>query len=267
MRISQLSRFRIAIAVLPTLLILMGASACNLQFSTGVEAKDTWTRTYKVKEGATVELREPNGRIRVEAGDGSEVTINATKVAKGPSEEAAKAALADMAIKEVATADRVEIDSTSSSSGINFRLSKHVDYDVKMPRTGQLTIKSTNGEIKVIAIAGLVKIEATNGDIELSGMEKGVDVDAVNGRVQVEMASVGDGGVRCKTTNGEIILTVPASAKATIAARVTNGEVRTENLTVQSTESSHRRLDGTIGGGGPEIRLDTMNGEIRIIGK
>jgi DUF4097 and DUF4098 domain-containing protein YvlB len=81
------------------------------------------------------------------------------------------------------------------------------------------------------------------------------------------MASVGDGGVRCKTTNGEIIVTVPASAKATIAARVANGEVRTENLTVQSTESSHRRLDGTIGGGGPEIRLDTMNGEIRIIGK
>ncbi len=267
MRISHLARFRIAIAALPTLLIWMGASGCNLQFSTGVEAKDTWTRTYKVKEGATVELREPNGRIRVEAGDGGEVTINATKVAKGPSEEAAKAALADMVIKDVATADRVEIDSTSSSSGINFRLSKHVDYDVKMPRTGQLTIKSTNGEIKVIAIAGLVKIEATNGDIELTGMEKGVDVDAVNGRVQVEMASVGDGGVRCKTTNGEIILTVPASAKATIAARVTNGEVRTENLTVQSTESSHRRLDGTIGGGGPEIRLDTMNGEIRIIGK
>ena len=267
MRLPHLSRFRIAIAALPTLLIWMGASACNLQFSTGVEAKDTWTRTYKVKEGATVELREPNGRIRVEAGDGAEVTINATKVAKGPSEEAAKAALADMVIKEVATADRVEIDSTSSSSGISFRLSKHVDYDVKMPRTGRLTIKSANGEIKVIAIAGLVKIEATNGDIELTGMEKGVDVDAVNGRVRVEMASVGDGGVRCKTTNGEIIVTVPASAKATIAARVTNGEVRTENLTVQSTESSHRRLDGTIGGGGPEIRLDTTNGEIRIIGK
>jgi len=267
MRLSHLSRFRIALAALPTLLLWMGASACNLQFSTGVEAKEAWTRTYKVKEGATVELREPNGRIRVEAGDGDEVVVNAMRVVKGPSEEAAKAALADVIIKEVATPDRVEIDSTSSSTGINFRLSRRVDYDVRMPRTGQLTIKSTNGEIRVIAIAGLVKIEAVNGDIELTGMEKGVDVDAVNGRVQVEMASVGDGGVRCKTTNGQIILTLPASAKATFAARVTNGVVHTENLTVQSTESSHRRLDGTIGGGGPEIRLDTMNGEVRIVGK
>ena len=267
MRLSHLSRFRLAIAALPALLICMGAPACNLQFSTGVEAKDTWTRTYKVKEGATVELREPNGRIRVEAGDGDEVVVNATKVVKGPSEEAAKAALADVIIKEVATADRVEIDSTSSSAGISFRLSRRVDYDVRMPRTGQLTIKSTNGEIRVIAIAGFGKIEAVNGDIELTGMEKGVDVDAVNGRVQVEMAAIGDGGVRCKTTNGQIILTLPASAKATLAARVTNGVVHTENLTVQSTESSHRRLDGTIGGGGPEIRLDTMNGEVRIVGK
>jgi len=267
MRISHLSRFRIATAALPTLLIWMGASACNLQFSTGVEAKDSWTRTYKVKEGATVELREPNGRIRVEAGDGDEVVVNATKVVKGPSEEAAKAALADVIIKEVATPDRVEIDSSSSSSGINFRLSKHVDYDVKMPKTGKLTIKTTNGEIKVIAIAGFVKVDTVNGDIELIGIEKGAEVEAVNGRVQIEMASVGDGGVRCKTTNGQIILTVPTSAKATFAARVANGVVHTENLTVQSTESSQRRLDGTIGGGGPEIRLDTTNGEVRIVGK
>jgi DUF4097 and DUF4098 domain-containing protein YvlB len=245
----------------------MAVSACNLQFSTGVEAKDTWTRTYKVKEGATLELREPNGRIRVEAGSSDEVVVNATRVVKGPSEEAAKAALAEITIKEVATADRVEIDSSASAAGISFRLSRHVDYDIKMPRTGQLTIKSANGEITVKAIAGFVKIEADNGDIELTGVEKGVDVNTVNGRVRVELASVGDGGVRCKTVNGQIILTVPAAAKANIEAHVTNGIVHTENLNVQSTASSQRRLDGTIGGGGPEIRLDTTNGEVRIVGK
>ena len=260
-------RSRAALAALQILLVSAGTSACNLHFSTGVEAKEAWTRTYKVKAGATVELREANGRIRVEAADGDEVAINATRVVKGPSEEAAKAALADVVIKEAATEDRVEIDSTASSAGLSFRLSRRVDYDVKMPRTGNLTIKTTNGEIRVNAIAGFVKIETVNGDIELTGIEKGVDVNAVNGRVQVELASVGEGGVRCKTTNGQIILTVPTSAKASIVARVTNGVVNTENLNLQSTESSHRRLDATIGGGGPEIRLDTTNGEVRIVGK
>jgi hypothetical protein len=267
MRFPHSFRSRAVLAALQVALLSAGASACNLQFSTGVEAKEAWTRSYKVKAGATVELREANGRIRVEAGDGDEVAINATRVVKGPSEEAAKAALADVVIKEVVTADRVEIDSTAASSGVSFRLSRRVDYDVTMPKTGHLTIKTTNGEIRVNAIAGFVKIETVNGDIELTGVEKGVEVTAVNGRVQVEMASIGDGGVRCKTTNGQIILTVPASAKANITARVTNGVVNTENLSIQSSESSHRRLDGTIGGGGPEIRLDTTNGEVRIVGK
>ena len=70
----------------------------------------------------------------------------------------------------------------------------------------------------------------------------------------------------CKTTNGEIEVGVPASGKATIAARVTNGAVEVEDLNVQTTEKTYRRLDATIGGGGPEIRLDTTNGVIRIVG-
>ncbi|HXT70698.1 MAG TPA: DUF4097 family beta strand repeat-containing protein [Vicinamibacterales bacterium] len=266
MRILSSSRARHTAAALAILAIGAAVSACGIEFSTGVEAKEAWTRTYKVKPGATVELREPNGRIRVEATDGDEVAINATRVAKGPSDEAAKAALADVKISENASADRVEIDS-NSAAGFSFRVSKRVDYDVKMPRNGQLTIKNTNGEIRVISVAGFVKIETTNGDIELTGIEKGADVSATNGRVQIELASVGDGGVRCKTTNGQIIVTVPANAKANIAARVINGIVHTENLEVKSTDSSQRRLDATIGGGGPEIRLETTNGEVRIVGK
>ena len=246
---------------------LAAVSACNLHFSTGVEAKDTWTRSYSVKPGATVELRETNGRILVEAVEGDRVDVVATRVAKGPSDEAAKAALASFTIAESATPDRVAIDSTATDGSLSFRLSKRVDYDVKMPRSGNLTVKTTNGEITVRAIAGFVKVETVNGDIELTGLERGADVSAINGRVRLELASVGENGIRCKTTNGQIIVTLPSGAKATLAARVTNGVVHTENLAIQATEESRRRLDATIGGGGPEIRLDTTNGEIRIVGK
>lgn len=266
MRLHSYARAHRVAAALAVLIAGAASSACGLEFGTGVEAKEAWTKTYKVKPGATVELREPNGRIRVEATDGDEVAINATRVAKGPNDEAAKAALADVKINEKATADLVEIES-NSSSGMSFRVSKRVDYDVKMPRNGQLTIRNTNGEIRVISVAGFVKIESTNGDIELTGIEKGAEVTATNGRVQIEMARVGDGGLRCETTNGQIIVTVPAGAKANISASVVNGVVHTENLNIASPESNHRRLDATIGGGGPAIRLSTTNGEVKIVGK
>lgn len=248
-------------------LSLAAASACNLQFSTGVEAKDTWTRQYKVNPGATLELRETNGRIRVETGEGDQIDVAATRIVKGSTEEAAKAALNEFAIHETATADRVEIDSTTQGLQLRLGRQQRVDYDVKLPRGANLTVKTTNGDVTIQAVSGFVKVEAVNGRIVGSSLQQGADVTAINGSVQLGFEKIGEGGVRVKTTNGQIIVSLPADAKATIAARVTNGIVRTENLQIQATEESRRRLDGTIGGGGPEIRLDTTNGEIKIVGK
>jgi hypothetical protein len=60
---------------------------------------------------------------------------------------------------------------------------------------------------------------------------------------------------------------VPASIKARLSARVSNGAITTEGLTVAVAEQSRRRLDGTLGGGGPLIRLETTNGAVQIRGK
>lgn len=268
MRTRPLSRSFSTRAALPLLSVwLVAVSACNVHFSNQVEAKDTWTRSYKVNAGATIELREANGRIRVEAIDGDQVQVQATRVVKASTDEAAKAGLADFKISETASADRVEIDSTTPGLQLTMSHSRRVDYDVKVPRASNLTIKTTNGKVTVQSVAGAVRIEAVNGDISATGLEQGVDVSAVNGRVQLEFAKIGDTGARCKTTNGQIVVTVPANAKATIAARVTNGVIHTENLQMRATEESRRRLDATIGGGGPEIRLETLNGEIRVVGR
>jgi len=267
MRSTSLTRFQ-ALSVAVPLALFVAATGCGVSFDTGVEAKEAWTKTYKVNAGATLELREPNGQIRVSAGEGDQVVVNATRIVKGPTEEAAKKVLADVTIKESGTPDKIEIDSSGPSQGGIFnRLSRRVDYDVTMPRTGQLTIKATNGEITVRSIEGFIKIETTNGDIELTGLSKGADVDATNGRVQIEASAIGEGGIKARTTNGQIIVTIPKSANATLNARVTNGVVETENLSVQSSDSSHRRLEGTIGSGGPEIRLETTNGEVKIRGR
>lgn len=260
---SQLAR-RAAVLLLP--LWVAAASACNLQFSTGVEAKDTWSRTYKVNADATLELKATNGKIRISAIDGDEIQVEATRVAKGATDEAAKAALNDVKITESATADRVALSSATEGLQLNFK-GHRVDYDVKVPRTLQVSIKSVNGDIDVEGVGGFVRIESTNGRIRAHGLGQGADVSLVNGEVKVDFATIGERGLRCKTTNGEVIVTVPVDAKATIAGRVTNGAIQTENLKLQATEDSRRRLDATIGGGGPELRIETLNGEIRIVGR
>jgi hypothetical protein len=71
--------------------------------------------------------------------------------------------------------------------------------------------------------------------------------------------------VKLECTNGGIRLRLPADAKASISARITNGGIETSGLTLDATGAqSRRRLDGRLNGGGPRIDLEGTNGGIRI---
>jgi DUF4097 and DUF4098 domain-containing protein YvlB len=256
------------LAFLPALAV--GAallSACGVHFGTGVEARDTWSRTYTVTAGATLDVRNTNGKISIVAGDGDQVRVEATRVARGATEEAAKAALAGIAITERATADRIELDASQPGLQIALGQSKTVNFEVTLPRTTHVTIKATNGDIELEGVDGTVRVDGTNGRIRARGSAQGVDLTTVNGLIALDLTSVGKDGVRCRTTNGEITVTMPADSKATLAARVTNGQVRTSGLTLAATAESRRRLDATVGGGGPEIRLEATNGAIQVSGR
>jgi DUF4097 and DUF4098 domain-containing protein YvlB len=67
-----------------------------------------------------------------------------------------------------------------------------------------------------------------------------------------------------KTVNGSITLTLPASLSTNLSASTVNGDISTDfPLTVTGTVSRHR-LQGTIGGGGRELSLTTVNGGITL---
>jgi hypothetical protein len=244
--------------------VLLVVTACNIQFGTGIEAADTWTKSYKVSAAATLEILETTGKIHVTGGDGGEIRVTATKHAKASTEEAAKTAAKEVAIKESATADRVSLDSRASGQ-LSIGQSRWVDYDVTVPRGAHVTIKTTNGEVKVRDLGGLLQIEATNGEIDASGLSHGADISAVNGVITLEMTAIGSAGVRCKLVNGEVIVRVPRDTKASVSARITNGQIEVENLDLPRAE--RRRLDAPLNGGGPEIRLEATNGEIRLVGR
>ncbi|HYY93881.1 MAG TPA: DUF4097 family beta strand repeat-containing protein, partial [Pyrinomonadaceae bacterium] len=64
--------------------------------------------------------------------------------------------------------------------------------------------------------------------------------------------------------NGSIDLTFPAGLNADFEAQTLNGQISTDfPLTVQGT-FSRRHMSGTIGSGGRELRLETVNGSVRL---
>jgi hypothetical protein len=83
----------------------------------------------------------------------------------------------------------------------------------------------------------------------------------------VDLARVAEPGVKLECTNGGIKLRLPADAKGTVFASVTNGGIGLtpiEGMTVDTTESTRRRLEARLNGGGPSIRLEGTNGGIQI---
>src|SRR5690606_37425107 len=105
----------------------------------------------------------------------------------------------------------------------------------------------------------------TNGGIHARGVGGPVEASTTNGGVHLDLTSVHADGVKAECTNGGVHLQIPADARATVSARVTNGGIETSGLEVETRgESTKRRLDADINGGGARIQLEGTNGGISI---
>lgn len=73
-------------------------------------------------------------------------------------------------------------------------------------------------------------------------------------------------GIDVETSNGGVTLAIPDGYNAALDASTTNGGLRVDfPVTVQGTLSGRRNtLSTTLGSGGPEVRVRTTNGGVKI---
>jgi len=261
-------RVRKAVVVLPLLIIASGAAGCDLAMVHYTEKQTAeWRKTYELQPGGRLEIRNINGKIDVEPSTGNTVEIVAEKTARAGSTEAAKDALGRIEIHETAspTDVRIETKVQRQAGGLFGRASQEVHYIVKVPALLEIRVSTVNGGIKLTGLKGRTTAEATNGGIKAREMSGAIDASTTNGGVEVELSQLAESGVKLGCTNGGIELTLPSDARATISARITNGGINTDGIKIATVgESSRRRLEGTMNGGGPRIDLEGTNGGIRI---
>lgn len=246
---------------------VMLTAGCGLQLSLSAEAHDQWKKTYKLAQGGTFEIHNTNGRMEIRTSDTDTVDVVADRTIRAGSDEGAKDALRRMEISETVSPDRILLDTTGKSMSLEVNISKKVDFVVTLPRWAAVKLVSTNGDIEVTDLSGALTVETTNGRVRATGLGNGAKVDSTNGAITLDFAQVGESGISCETTNGAIQVTIPANSKANVSARVSNGAIVTKGLVVSATEQSRRRLDGSIGGGGPAIHLTTTNGLVELKGR
>ena len=243
-------------------------SACNLNISNQAEGRSEWKKEYTLAAGGRLEIKNTNGIIDVEPSDGNTVTITAERIARAGTDAEAKQAAEAMEIKEDVTGSSIVLDATVSHIGINIGGgSRQVKFHIRAPKGTILRLSNTNGNVDVRDMTGELALETTNGRIFGRSLAGATRAETTNGTIDLDYASLSSSGISAATTNGTVFITLPTTAQARVNARVTNGGIKTENLTLDTSEKTRRRLTATLNGGGPEVRIETTNGEVTLRGK
>lgn len=251
--------------ILPLFLLSATATGCDIATADRRHQETSeWRKTYELEPGGRVEVSNTNGLITVEPSTGKGLEVVAVKTARGHSAEDAKQALGDIDIVESADSRGVRIETKIKRSHGWFGSNASVKYTVRVPDGLNSKFQTTNGGVELRGVSGTVVAETTNGGIvarDISGTFTGL---TTNGGVDVDMARLGEGGARLECTNGGVSLRLPADAKASISASVTNGGIETGGLPLEKIESTRRKLEAKLNGGGAPVRMSCTNGGLEI---
>jgi DUF4097 and DUF4098 domain-containing protein YvlB len=251
-------------------LLCLTLGGCDVVMSgTREQASDTWSKKYPIGDKGRVEVVNVNGFVHLETSTGSrEVVVEAERIARASTKEAAKALLADIEILEDVSADRVRLETKKKSTGVRFTSSGvEVRYTLHVPAGVEVILQTTNGGVIAKGATHGARLSTTNGQIEGEGLSGEVRATTTNGGVDLRMASVSD-PVTVRTTNGGVSVDLPKSAEFDLNASCTNGRISVENLELNSEGDQRRcRSIGRVNGGGPRLELQTTNGGITIKGQ
>jgi DUF4097 and DUF4098 domain-containing protein YvlB len=124
---------------------------------------------------------------------------------------------------------------------------------------GDLTLDSD--DLHITEAKGLVRVVSHSKDINLSQIYGDSIVEDRDGRIAVEPAA--NFGVEAKNSKGDVEISLPPNASATVSGRTHNGDIVTDyGLTVSGEED--KTVSGRIGSGTARITLSTDNGDLHI---
>jgi hypothetical protein len=213
--------------------------------------------------GSLVVDASPNGGITVGGAQRYDVQMRARVVATAATEERARQIASAVRIEP--SGDRLE---AQGPERLGPRESWHVSYELSVPTQTNLSLKSTNGGVRIRDVEGRIEFVTTNGGVKLVNVAGDVRGRTTNGGVDVELdgATWRGEGLDVQTTNGGVKVAVPDEYSAHLQLATTNGGMNSDfPLTVRG--HLDRGIDATLGAGGALIRVTTSNGGVRLMKK
>ena len=125
---------------------------------------------------------------------------------------------------------------------------------------GDLTLNPD--DLRVTEAKGQVRVTTHSKDVDLTQIYGESYVEDRDGRISVEPA--GAYGVEAKNTKGDVEVTLPPGASASVNARTRNGDIVSDYPLPNVGDGENKVATFNVGSGGARIVLSAENGDVKI---
>ena len=228
--------------------------------------------SWRLAPGQTIEIEGVNGAIHATGAAGKDVVVHARKHARRSDPDRVTIEVIEHAGGITLCVRYPDVrghrNECAPHGGSHMSTSNNdvsVDFDVQVPAGVHLAARTVNGEVEARGLEADAEAHTVNGSVTLETRGR-AEATTVNGSVSARLGSTGvNESLDFSTVNGSITLELPKDACAEVTARNVNGGIETDfPITVRQAGFMGHQLRGTIGRGGPQIDLSTVNGSIRL---
>jgi hypothetical protein len=261
-----------------TLFIIFSANGLWAQNATGddlVVPLSNPGKPYTLKVGLVT------GSISVNGGTGKDIVIT-VKTENGKSK--GELSTAENGMKRISKGNSFGITAREDDNVVTVSSDnpdQKINLSLQIPQDVKLKVSTVNdGDIVVNNIKGDLEMNNVNGEITLNNIDGSVVATTINGNVNTSFVAANPKApMAFSSLNGNIDVTFPSTAQYNLKLKSDHGEIYTDfDMSIDKSEAktinnSHDGMyelkkddwiTGKINGGGPEIMMKNMDGNIYI---
>jgi DUF4097 and DUF4098 domain-containing protein YvlB len=239
------------------------------QQQTADELREEVHRTFPLAADGRISLENISGAVKITAWDRNEVKLDAVKRAY------TRERLDEVKIGIVSDANSLDISTEYPERNYRYndnnkdRRESHarVDYTLTVPRGARLDgVELVSGSLDIEGLTGDVKASLVSGSVTARGLSGEAKLSTVSGRLDATFNRLDAAKpISLGSVSGQLIVTIPSDANAQLRASTVSGQITNDfGLPVRRGDYVGRDLAGTLGSGGPRIKLSNVSGQISI---
>lgn len=259
---------------------------------------DVVERELSVTSPATFTLNTVSGSVDIAGGEGETIRIRATKTGSEDAKD-------NTSIQIEQNGNTVSVHTRNNRNGLLGKAGKlaSVDYEISVPRRTSVEVKTVSADVRVRGTEGDLRTQTVSGDVTISDVQGESQLTTVSGDVTADGLSgtltlhstSGDAHIASSnlrdfnlhsvsgdfyldtpltagehyyahTVSGDLQLGIPEGTGVTVQMKTVSGEVHTGFARADVIKSGRRHWQGRINGGGANLEMQSVSGDLSIRG-